>query len=207
MTILAVNGLNLNSQKKTKSNTANNQFNRISHPNVQMKDSVSFGSIPTKTPSKALTIVKELFTNLSDKPDDMFLKKDLMKLQKSTEKAVAKIKENLTSFQELKLSTHPLEIDTLGKTKIYANIRNEELCFQQISAHGEVLKELNINPSAGYVKTTAIIEATKPLSQKSFYSFDGSIKEAQIIKFTNSKMNEVNQKIQTVPCSHIQSRL
>jgi hypothetical protein len=207
MTILAVSGLNLNSQKKTKSNNVNNQFNRISHSNIQMKDSVSFGSIPDKAPSKALTIVKELFTNLSAKPDAMFLKKDLMKLQQSTETAVAKIKEDLSSFHDLTLSSYSLEVDTLNKTSIYGNFRDKEFCFQQFDSNNNFMKSLNINPRTEYVTTTVITETTKPLIQKSFYSFDGSIKEAQIIKFTNSKMNKVNQKIQTVPCSHIKSRL
>lgn len=200
MAIASISGLNLQNKAKTSNTTIS--FRSVSNSGVSMKDTVSFGSNTSEAPQKALKIVKEIFADLNVKPDDCWVKNDLKKLKDSAEKAVTKIKENLPSLQELELTHYPQEVATLGKTKIYANIIDHELSFHQFKSDGGLLKALYINPMKGYVETTAKTSSKNPLLKQSFYSFNGAVKEAQIIKYGSSKKDSIITLIKTEPCSH-----
>lgn len=193
MAILPVNGLNFNSSNKTKSSNLTVPFSGITHSNVQMKDTVSFGNIEEAASQKTVKVIKEIFTELTEDPNVCrSVDEEFITFGKKMINVFDKIcTELLPSLKELELFPHSLEIGQLEDTVIQARNHSGGTFIQQIRAKdGKFLNTLHIDPSRKSVDVTTDTVAEKTLWKQAFYDIGDKNFQVKITRFTNSRQNE-----------------
>lgn len=193
MQIQAINGLSFRSNNKNKTT---NVSTPLSMPNIQMKDTVSFGNTQLDAKQTALKIVKEIFTELTPaNPEDYKgMTKELNTFRQSAKTAITKIKENLQSFSEAKIARYSLKEDELGATQIWASKRDGEIIFNEFNQEGKFLKGIEISPDTGFVRITAEIPAQQPLYKEAIGIINkenASIHFAEIKRYQDRKMDNI----------------
>lgn len=163
------------------SNFSTNSYNKNKINHSQNKN-IHFGFIINEDYGKAMRIVKDSFNSLSFNVKDTPLSLSLRKFQMQADLVTKSITQHLKSFEMLQFTKQEQKFGELGETKISARIENGELLFEQKNKDGIILKQLNINPESGYVKTNIHSSNPKPVLMQSIHKTDNSVQGLQIIE-------------------------
>lgn len=169
MLVSAVNNFSTNSYNKNKTNHSQNK-------------NIHFGFIINEDYGKVMRIVKDSFNRLSFNVENIPLSLSLTKFQKQAVLVTKSIAQHLKSFKMLQFTKQEQKFGELGETKISARIENNELLFEQKDKDGILLKQLNVNPESGYVKTNIHASNPKPILMQSVHKTDNSVQGLQIVE-------------------------
>lgn len=211
MKVAAINGLRVYSQNRSKANNSTASY--MSHSDVAMKDTVSFGNIEetslqraTKTFKNALKVAKQIFISLNDDPNvSRSIDEESMTFRKTVASAMERIKQEILPLKDdLDLFRCSGRFDTLGDAGIYvSNDKINGFYVEQCTDGGILLKGLEIKPNENTVRITVETQAKKPLIKTALCRIDEpGVFETKVIRYKDVRRRR-NEILESKTVGHI----